>query len=89
MTLVLWTFTHSKILQNNHNNLINKNNKNNNKNNNNTTEPNRDANAGEYARENLLHERIWSHLVFILLVSRQRCLDGFSPTSAQRENCGP
>ena len=25
---------------------------------NNTTEPNRDANAGEYTRENLLHERI-------------------------------
>ena len=47
---------------------------------------NRDAQAVEYTHVNPLHERIWSHLVFMVFVFRVKIalLGQFSPTSARR-----
>ena len=42
-----------------------------------------------YARENLLHERIWSHLVVIFSAVKTGFFGQFKPTGADRGDCGP
>ena len=49
----------------------------------NNTIQKRGAHAGGYARENLLHERIWSHLVVMFFFAFKTALLGqFSPTGS-------